>query len=468
MRKYLWHSSGTFFLACAMPSAANAQAPQAPELPAFQTLRWEEDYRFFAQPHQVIDSFEPVKYICWSDDPRSYLTLSGQFREQWLTFHAPSFGLKSAQNDDYRYQRVYIGADVHFNEQARAFIELADMQAFNKRLPLVPTDQDRADVQVAFVDYALPVGDAKLTARVGRQEIQFDETQRFLGVRDGPNVRLAFDAALAQWTQGSWEVTAFAGSPVKYVDDKAWDDHSDASEHFGGARITRRKFLQPDQQLDVYAYRLSGSFLRFGKGTAPGGKNTLGARLSGRSGSVDWDAEGASQTGDVASERVRAWAVSALAGYEFALPGRPRIGLQADMGSGDSAPSSGVYRTFDPLFPKGAYFNDAALTGFSNVENLAASIKVTPIEHLTVVLSDAEVRKHVLGDFAYQSTTPIAGSDTTTVRRVGRYVQGFMSYDIGRHVDLEFQVVRYQVSSAMRAIGARDTTYSKFTVDFRF
>ena len=53
-----------------------------------------------------------------------------------------------------------------------------------------------------------------MKTRVGRQEMAFD-LQRFVSVRDGPNVRQAYDAAWLDWEQRQWCVIGF------------WSQHSD-------------------------------------------------------------------------------------------------------------------------------------------------------------------------------------------------------------------------------------------------
>ena len=54
------------------------------------------------------------------------------------------------------------------------------------------TDRDGLDAQVLFVDVT-PAEHWRL--RLGRQELSFNPTQRFVSVREGPNIRQSFDGA---------------------------------------------------------------------------------------------------------------------------------------------------------------------------------------------------------------------------------------------------------------------------------
>ena len=58
----------------------------------------------------------------------------------------------------------------------------------------------------------------------------------------------------------------------------------------------------------------------------------------------------------------------------MSLPGTPRIGLRADITSGDGNRGDDVLATFNPLFPKGAYFGLIAPVGPLNHSDLHPSI----------------------------------------------------------------------------------------------
>ena len=64
-------------------------------------------------------------------------------------------------------------------------------------------------------------------------------------------------------------------------------------------------------------------------------------------------------------------------GYTFAqLPWTPRLGLKTDIASGDRHPGDGTLETFDPLYFKSGYFNDASLYRPSNLMDIHPTLPI--------------------------------------------------------------------------------------------
>jgi Alginate export len=61
---------------------------------------------------------------------------------------------------------------------------------------------------------------------------------------------------------------------------------------------------------------------------------------------------------------LNAWAVQTETGYTFPVRFTPRLALRADVASGGQHPNGGSLNTFNPLFPRGAYFGPLTLTSY--------------------------------------------------------------------------------------------------------
>lgn len=438
--------------------------------PPYSLFRWEENYQFLAGPANRTDFFDPVKYIRLNSDGSSYLTFSGQLREEALSFDAPLYGLKGSAKDNWWFHRLLLGADWHIDPSLRAFLELGNELAPGKRAPLSPSDQDRLNVQLAFLDYATDLGSGNLTVRGGRQEIVFDLTQRFLGVREGPNVRQAFDGGRATWDSKDVRLTVFEADPVNYSDAALLDDATDKNTHFGGVRAEWLQTPFLPGEVDTYVYHYSSSEAKLGAGLAYEEFSAPGVRYAGKALGFDWDVEAIGETGSIGPERLRAWAFGSLWGYTVAtLPWQPRLGIQADVGSGDSNPKDGTDGTFNPLYTKGAYFTEAALTGYSNVEHLKPSVTLHPSHADELYVGVGLVHKQSANDYAYEAPfIPIPGSNVSTLKNVGFYDHLIYSHAFNRHLSLDIEAVHFVVSSSFRAIGAHDTNYSKVGLNFLF
>jgi hypothetical protein len=107
----------------------------------------------------------------------------------------------------------------------------------------------------------------------------------------------------------------------------------------------------------------------------------------------------------------------------MSLPFRPRFGLRADIASGDEAPANQDLQTFNPLFPKGAYFSEAGLIGPANFIDLNPCIDLHLANHLTLIFDwdffwresthDARVFLYQAGSFVLTASVIAPGFSVT-------------------------------------------------------
>lgn len=441
----------------------NEPSPAPATRPKYQLTRWLEDWRALEDPARRTDPFDPLKYIALDGAGLAHLTLSGQLREE---FYANDGGTFSPRGDAYGLHRLYLGADLHVG-QARVFAELADTLALGKSRPLGPTDEDRLDLQLLFADYRLDLGGgAQLIGRVGRQEFAFDPTQRFVGVREGPNNRQAFDAVRVNLKARTVYVSAFASRPVTYRPG-AFDDPRDRDVAFSGVYATHAAGGHT-QSLYLYGYRDDAA--RFGAATGRERRTALGARLAGRLHGLDYDLEGMRQSGSFAGMPIRAWGVGSVAGFTFAtLLWAPRVGVQVDLASGDRDAADGRVGTFNPLFFKGGYFLEAPISSFANVRHLKGSVSVRPEKASTLSLAYGDFAKLRLGDALYANPlVALAPTRAMQGRRVGGYLQLVGSRQFGPHVSLSLEGDRFVRSDSLAAVGGRDVSLGKLTLNLLF
>ena len=439
--------------------------PSAPPTarPKYQLTRWLEDWRALQDPAKRTDAFDPLKFIPLDASGRAHLTLSGQLREE---LYANDGSVLAGPGDTYGLHRIYLGVDLHVG-QARIFAELANTLALDKRSPLAPVDEDRLDVQLLFADYRLDLGgDAQLIGRIGRQEFAFDPTQRFVGTREGPNNRQAFDAVRVNLKAKSFYVSAFASRPVVYRPG-AFDDPRNRDVSFSGVYATHSAGGQT-QSLYVLGY--GNDVARFGAVTGRERRTAVGARLAGRAGGIDYDLEGMLQRGTFVGARIRAWGVGSVAGYTFAkVAWAPRLGVQVDIASGDRDTTDGRVGTFNPLFFKGGYFLEAPIASFANIRHLKGSISLRPGCSSSVSFAHGDFAKLVSTDAVYANpVSALTATRAMTGRHVGGYLQAVGSRQFGPHFSLSFEADRFRRSAAFRDVGGRDVSLLKVTANFLF
>ena len=61
-----------------------------------------------------------------------------------------------------------------------------------------------------------------------------------------------------------------------------------------------------------------------------------------------------------------------------------RLGLSANIASGDTNPKNANLETFNPMYPRGSYFSELALLGPRNFYNLHPFLSINPTERITV------------------------------------------------------------------------------------
>lgn len=217
--------------------------------PAFQLVRADEDYR---PNDQFAPAPEPYKYLPLTQDGETYLSFGGELRERYDVFDAPRFGI-GTRSDAYDLQRLLLHMDFHLNRRFRLFAQLGRHDVFDKRTAVLPVDRSPTNVQNLFVDLVPDAGE-HWRLRVGRQELLFNTTQRFVAVREGPNLRQSYDGTRLTWQKGSWSVDGFTVRPV-IVRPDAFENHGDPNTRFSGLYVSR-SLDQPQDVLQAYWYAL--------------------------------------------------------------------------------------------------------------------------------------------------------------------------------------------------------------------
>ncbi|MET3667238.1 alginate export family protein [Caulobacter sp. 1776] len=443
-----------------LAAMACAGAPQAMEGPPFKPVRSDEDYSYLrgVQDRAGLDT---LRYIPLGGG--AYLSLGGEARLRIDAIDAPRFGLNGEQPDTFALGRLLLSGDLHLTPALRVYGELGLHRDIGKHDAPATTDRDGVDAQVLFVDVAPAAG---WRARLGRQELQLNPTQRFIAVRESPNIRQSFDGLRVTRAAGKLKLDAFYLQPVA-LSPSAFDDKRSRTQRFYGLYASTK--LSPRQTLDVYALGLERDRVRFGQVTGDERRVSLGARLAGARGAVDYEAEGLIQGGRFAGRRIRAFAASAGGGYTLNQPWKPRLGLRLDLGSGDKDPADGKLGTFNPMFPKGAYFNETGLTSWGNLVALRPSLGVTPCKAVSLEASYTVHRRWTTGDAIYlQPLAPLAPVGVDRSKDVGDAIQLDGSWQVSRNLRLQAQFARQAAGPAVRALGGRATDTAVVFIQARF
>ncbi len=373
--------------AIATPWLQGQEKPVSPSSAWYPLPRYDEDWRYLADPSQRNDLWDPLKFVPLTQDGTVFLSLGGEVRETYERFHNTNFGLSPQDADGYSLQRYLLQADFHDGEHFRFFGELGSSFEYGRTGgPRPVIDEDKLEIHQGFFDVLLtkPGGDSSLSLRVGRQELAFG-SGRLVALREGTNVPSSFDGMRTTLRLPGWQVDAFATRPVQ-SNPGIFDDPPTHDFAFWGAYATHP--LSPvkgKSTLDLYYLGLDRKHAIFNQDAGHERRHTLGARLWGQRGPWSYDTEAMYQFGLFGSGRISAWRVVADDAYTFrSVPWRPRVGFTADIASGDRNPGTQNLQTFNSLFQSGIYSGRALLLGPYNAIRFEPSIGLSFFEHLTL------------------------------------------------------------------------------------
>ena len=265
-----------------------------------------------------------------------------------------------------------------------------------------PESDGPLDLHQAFVT----IGNHKefpLSLKVGRQELSYGD-ERLVGAFNWNNIGRVFDAAKLRWQNQYFAADFFIGRVI-IPDDNNFNMPNDY-DWLSGVYLSSR--LIPKQTTEVYllARNVSaGSPTVIGEnlppllnGPPPRDIYTLGLRV--KSNPADWAGwdytaelmgqyghfnDPALPSGSRSLEHL-AYALFVGGGYTFTETRyTPRIGIEYNLGSGDSDPLDDKHETFENLFPTNhKFYGYMDLFSLQNIHNVRLTTSMKPSPRLTL------------------------------------------------------------------------------------
>lgn len=450
--------------------ASCADTGRAPAGPTSYSLnRADEDYRYLRDPARRTDLWDPLKYVSLNESGSWYLTLGGEARERYEYFNHPSWG-EDPQDHGYLLQRYFLHGDLHAGEHVRLFGQLQSSMEEGRKGGPRPADEDELDLHQAFLDLKFTVGeDGSFVLRTGRQELAYG-SQRLISVREGPNVRRSFDGFRAMVRTGDVRVDGFAARPAE-TNRYLFDDGPDNAQAIWGSYAVLPFPLLAGGKLDLYYIGLFRRTAGFDQGAARETRHSAGARLWRSGVPLDYNFEFLYQWGSFGNGDIRAWTAASDTGWTVAtLPLRPRFALKADIASGDEDPADPDLQTFNPLFPKGAYFSEAGLVGPANFIDLDPSLGLQLTDRVTLLLDWDFFWRESSRDGLYNNAVVLVRSGKASgARYIGSMPQAQLFWDIDRHLTFAAIYGHFFAGRFLRETGpGEDVDYATTWCTYKF
>src|SRR6202140_2019737 len=384
------------------PLSAQSVCPDSP--PPYGLLRQDEDYRYLSNTTCRQDIWDHLKYLPLGSNEDRFITVGGEVRQWYEGFRNASWGLGTQDDNGYLLQRLTTYADIHAAPRIRFFVQLtSDIEAGRNGGPRPVIDESKLFFEEGFVDVVLSKARKEsLLLRLGRQEFEFG-SGRFVDVREGPNVRQAFDGASLEWKTPSWTVDGLATKPV-INDTGIFDAPPNHGSTFWGVYAVHPLNGISGRNIDLYYLGLARKNAPFEKGSWNELRHTVGGRFWGGRNGWTYNSEAMFQWGTFGANDIRARASAHDTAYSFrSIPLQPQVGIDAGVASGDHGGSKSALGTFNPLFPTGLYFGQGALAlnGPTNLIEVGPHISLQLIKSLTVVMDDHTFWRTSLQDGVY-------------------------------------------------------------------
>ena len=435
--------------------------------PAFKVLRFDEDYSCLTNPANRTDWFDPVKYIpLRADAPDWYLTLGGELRERFEGVYDPNFGIGGASANSYWLQRITFLADAHLGERVRVFTEGISGLETGESQPAPPVQQDEIDLQFAFAD-VVPylTSDERLTLRGGRFGMSLG-SGRLVATRAAPNIPFRFEGFETLYSSPALNATAFLVRPVK---DTGGIDNGNPDTSFWGLYLTHWFGSERSLGIDLYYFGIADEQATYASGTADEHRQTFGVRLFGEKNQWDWNSEDVLQVGSFGGESILAWTASLDGGYTFDAPLQPRAGLKVDCASGDENPDKSPQGTFNPLFFKSGYFNDASLIRPANLIDVHPNLSGNLTKSISLNGGADVFWRYSTMDAIY---APPGFIEIPALQTGTPYVATALDINlewrIQRHLSFAASYVHFFTGHYVHAAGGQDVDYVSTTLSFLF
>jgi len=448
-------------------SCADSTGGSAGAFHSYTLNRADEDYRYLRDPARRADVWDPIKHVPLNESGSRYLSLGGEARERYEYFHNPKWG-EEPQDHGYFLQRYFLHLDLHLGDTVRLFSQLQSSLENGRKGGPRPSDQDELDLHQAFLDLRFG-GNGWLTLRSGRQELAYG-SQRLISVREGPNVRQSFDGVRASYHQGDTRVDGFAVKPAR-TKRYLFDDGPDQNQALWGLYSVLPLPQLPEANADLYYLGLLRRQARFDQGGARETRHSLGTRVWRTKKPLDYNFEFVFQWGSFGDGDIRAWTAASDTGYTMeTLPLRPRFGVRADIVSGDDNPNHPDLETFNPLFPKGAYFSENGLIGPANLINVNPSAELHCSPSLTITTNwDFFWRESTHDGIYNNAVTLVRSGRNSSARYIGSQPQAQLEWNVERHLTVIAIYAHFLAGPFLRESGSgKDVDYLTTWLTYKF
>jgi len=370
--------------------------------------------------------YDGIKHIPLSKSG-SYLSFGGSYRGQYERFRNENFSEVDDPDNGWYLQRFLLHSHAQLGDNFSFFGEVGS-STISGRENLSPVDKDDLYVNQLFVQFRKD----NVTVKIGRENLKIG-SRRLVDPREGPNVRRSFDHASLFVELGESRFRAFVGNPMR-PQFGAFDNDFLTDEEFIWGLYGERLLNISEFHLDGYYIGNFQEQAEYELGVADETRHSLGVRLWGTKGKWGFDQEAIVQFGSFGGNNILAWTASM--NTWFNVNEKHRLGLKSELISGDR--EGGALNTFNPLYPRGAYFGRVARFGPANL------IDIHPYWNFTKGKLFIEIDYDVFWRFStddavYDPALNIVLNSNSNGRLIAHQIGTLFSYEFNSFASIELE-----------------------------
>lgn len=435
--------------------------------PGFETLRYDEDYTCLRDRAARRGPFDAIKYVPLPLGIEGHASFGGEARLRYDYQQHPVWGQDRQDPHGAFLQRYLLHTDIHAGSRFRVFAQLRSALENGRAGEPSPVEEGELELQQSFAD--LELVQSALTLRLGRQELQFG-SERLVSMREGPNVRRRFDGVRGRLRAGGWDLNALAHF-VAENETGVFEDGTDTDQALWGLYAVGPEMVVPGARVDLYYLGFRDDLASYAAGSGGETRHSLGTRLWGRGQGWDWNWEAIYQFGRFDGGPLSAWSLATDTGYTLeASAWAPRIGINANVASGDRDPDDDSLETFNPLFPRGTYFDELALLGPRNFVNVHPRLDLHPHPDVTLTGDVDFYWRLRREDGVYDPAGRLLRDGTgSKARYVSTLISGTAEWQAHRHLLLTLVYTHVFPGGFIRETGAHEEIdFVELTARFQF
>lgn len=396
------------------------------------------------------------------------LTLSAEARLRYDAYD----NAQLTRDNDYRQVlfRGVLGADLRLDPHLRLYGEVATGQVAGRRDVATANFQNQAALQQLFVDVRGASGATVLGAMVGRQEFA-DGPRQLISLSDGPNIHRAWNGTRLYVHGQRFRLGVFAFRATR-LERGAFDEQINGAERLSGLNgsVVVSPGGGPNTYVDPFWIRSENPNFRSGGNAGIDRRDTVGARLWGRSGDFRFDWTLAHQSGQFMRRDVDAWGLFAVHSLALSDQGwKPRVTGHVDIASGGGAYGTGTLKGFNQLYASSNYLGEGQLLSLSNLLMIAPGIAVSPTSKTSLSIEYGFARRLRKGDAAYAGAMrAYAGTQNVPGHQIGKLLRVVGTWSASAHLTLFVNVEHLAAGDVLTRARLPSGSYAYVGATFRY